>query len=57
MERTPEDLNYISDQQQVQEPQVCTERPLSHRILAVILIAVILFGFVGMCYWLAFYGV
>jgi len=56
MSHSTEDLNRISDQN-TEEKQTYTERPLRQRILAWILIAVVLFGFVGMCYWLAFFGV
>ena len=57
MEHTPENLEEVSKQQETQKqnsPHL--ERPLFHRILALILVAVVLFGFLGTCHWLATYG-
>ena len=58
MEHTPEELRTISDSEQTeQKQQGYQERPVLHRIVSWILIAIVLFGFLGTCYWLAFYGV
>lgn len=58
MEHTPEDLEHFSVQQQehAQEKQPSyTPRPRSQRILAWVLIAVVLFAFLGTCHWLVNY--
>ena len=57
MAHTPEALEYIGSNQQPEEPQEYHDRPVGHRILSWVLIAVVLFAFLGTCYWLAFYGV
>ena len=56
MEHSTENLEHISANQQPEEKQEYHERPLSHRIVSWLLIAVVLLGFIGTCYWLAFYG-
>jgi len=57
MEHTPENLEFYSAQQQNQEEKKeYTPRPLSHHIVAWLLIAVVLFGFLGMCYWMINFG-
>lgn len=58
MEHTPENLEHFSAQQQELEEQkqlAYTPRPLGHRILAWVLIAVVLFAFLGTCHWLVNY--
>ena len=57
MGHAPEDLEYMSNQKSTEESSSAPERPLHHRIISWILIAIVLFGFLGTCYWLAFYGV
>ena len=57
MEHTPEELRTISDNENTEHKQGYQERPVIHRIVSWILIAIVLFGFLGTCYWLAFYGV
>ena len=56
MDHTPADLEHISQAQadETDTPHY-TPRPRSHIILAWILVAVVLFAFLGTCYWLAFY--
>ena len=57
MEHTPENLEHFSaSQANKEEKEPYVERPISHRILSWFLIAVVLFGFLGTCYWLAMYG-
>ena len=57
MDRSPEGLEaYSAGQQKQEEKQEYTQRPIGHRIGAWILIAVVLFAFLGTCYWLANYG-
>ena len=55
MEHTPEDLEHFSTLQQEEESQGYTPRPRSHIILAWVLVLVVLFAFLGTCYWLALY--
>ena len=55
MEHTPENLeNYSSDQ--LQEQNKYKPRPLGHVILAWVLIAIVLFAFLGTCYWMINFG-
>lgn len=57
MEHTPENLeHYSAAQSEQKEESTYTKRPLMHRIVSWLLVAVVLFGFLGTCYWLAFYG-
>lgn len=57
MEHTPENLeHYSAEQQMKEEKQPYTPRPISHSVVAWILIAVVLFAFFGMCYWMVSYG-
>ena len=57
MEHTSENLEHFSAAQAgTEEKTPYTKRPVSHRILSWILIFVVLFGFLGTCYWLAMYG-
>lgn len=56
MEHTPENLEHFSmSQSEKQEQKPYTERPVMHRVMAWALIAVVLFAFLGTCYWLAAY--
>jgi len=57
MDHTPEELRTISEIEQSEQKQEYRERPVIHRIVSWILIGIVLFGFLGTCYWLAFYGV
>jgi len=57
MDHSKEELEHFSANQQPKEKQEYHERPIGHRILSWLLIAVVLFAFLGTCYWLAFYGV
>ena len=54
MDRTPEELEHFGANQEEKETKKYTKRPLSHVIMAWLLIAIVLFGFLGTCYWLAF---
>ena len=56
MEHSTENLEHISSNQQTEIKKEYHERPLGHRIISWVLIAVVLFAFIGTCYWLAFYG-
>ena len=57
MEHSTENLEQISAAQQpADEEKKYTPRPLWHIILAWFLIAVVLFGFFGVCYWMVMYG-
>lgn len=56
MEQNTENLTHISTDQSQKQPPEYHERPVSHRILSWLLIAIVLFAFLGTCYWLAFYG-
>ena len=52
MDHTPENLEHLSNKEQEQQDEVFTPRPISQNILAWVLIAVVLFGFLGTCYWM-----
>ncbi len=53
MEHTPENLeHYSAGQQPDGEQKPYTPRPKGQLILAWVLIAVVLFGFLGTCYWM-----
>ena len=55
MDHTPENLEHFSAQQQELEEQQkpsYTPRPLHHRVLAWVLIAVVLFAVLGTCHWM-----
>ena len=56
MEQITEHQDRVCDNQQPEQKQVYRERPVQHRIVAWILIAIVLLAFLGTCYWLAFYG-
>ena len=57
MDHTPEELEYFSSNQKPEEKQELHERPVKQRLISWVLIILVLFGFIGTCYWLAFYGV
>ena len=52
-ERTTQELEYNSSQQNKEQPKY-TPRPKSHVIMAWILLAVVIFAILGMCYWQIF---
>ena len=57
MEHTPENLeHYSASQSEKKEETPYTERPVMHRVVSWILIFVVLFAFLGTCYWLTAYG-
>ena len=56
MDHNTENLEHFSANQQQEEKKEYHERPVSHRILAWVLIAVVVLAFLGTCYWLALYG-
>lgn len=57
MEHMPENLEQISQEQQASaDKEKYTPRPKGHLILAWALIAVVVFAFLGMCYWMINFG-
>lgn len=52
-QHSTERLDYTSSRQQ-QEQTHYTPRPRSHIVMAWILVGVVVFAFLGTCYWLAF---
>ena len=57
MEHTPENLDHFSEEnQKIDMKQEYKPRPIGHLILAWALIAVVLFAFLGTCYWMINYG-
>lgn len=57
MEHSTENLEHYSASQTEKEEQVpYTKRPVMHRVVSWLLIAVVLFAFLGTCYWLAMFG-
>ena len=56
MEHMPENLENFSQEQQPSDKERYSPRPKGHLILAWALIAVVLFGFLGMCYWMIHFG-
>lgn len=54
MEHNSEDLEHFSADQTEPKTDKYTKRPLGHVIMAWLMIAIVLFGFLGTCYWLAF---
>lgn len=56
MDHTPEELEYFSREKETQQEnkEKYVERPVRHRIMAWIMIAIVMFAFLGTCYWLAF---
>lgn len=57
MEHNTENLeHYSASQERKKEETPYTKRPLMHRIVSWLLIIMVLFGFLGTCYWLAMYG-
>ena len=58
MEHSPENLEHFSsEQQQGEEKKAYFARPKWQLVLAWVAIAIVLFAFLGTCYWLAFYEV
>ena len=55
MDHTPENLENISMDNQ-QKKDKYTPRPIGHLIWAWVLIAIVLFAFLGTCYWMINYG-
>ena len=57
MEHSSENLEQLSmNEQNPEEQKKYTPRPKGHLILAWVLIAIVLFAFLGMCYWMVSYG-
>lgn len=56
MEHNTENLEHYSASHQTKEKREYHERPRSHRLAAWLLILIVIFAFLGTCYWLAFYG-
>ncbi len=58
MDHTPEELEHFSAQQDASEEETqpsYTPRPLHHRVLAWVLIAVVVFAILGTCHWMVVY--
>lgn len=57
MEHSSENLEHLSEKEQATEQkEKYTPRPKRQLILAWVLIAIVLFAFLGMCYWMINYG-
>lgn len=58
MEHSTENLEHYSASQSEknEEKTPYTKRPVMHRVLSWLLIAMVLFGFLGTCYWLVMFG-
>ena len=57
MDHSTDNLEQISAREQMEEEKkVYTPRPKFHLFVAWLLIAVVLFAFFGMCYWMVMYG-
>ena len=54
MEHNAEELEHFSTTQSDKQNEKYSKRPLGQIIMAWLLIALVLFGFLGTCYWLAF---
>ena len=54
MDHNTDELEHISANHTENEMEKYEKRPLHHVILAWVMIAIVLFGFLGTCYWLAF---
>lgn len=52
MDQTPESLEYYSSEEAQQEKKPYTPRPKGHLIMAWIAIVIVLFAFLGTCYWM-----
>ena len=50
-QRSTEELEYKSAHAQPEEKSPYTPRPKSQIVLAWVLIAIVVFGVLGMCYW------
>lgn len=56
MDHNTESLDhYSASQHECAEKETYTPRPIMHRVVSWLLIAIVLFAFLGTCYWLAFY--
>lgn len=58
MDHSPEELEYYSFKQgnEPEKKEEYHERPRSQRILSWVLIGIVLFAFLGTCYWLVNFG-
>ncbi len=57
MDHTPENLENIStEHHNLQEEKKYAPRPIGHLVVAWVLIAIVLFAFLGTCYWMIHYG-
>jgi hypothetical protein len=54
MDHNTDELEHISANHTENETEKYEKRPLHHVILAWVMITIVLFGFLGTCYWLAF---
>lgn len=55
--RTTEQLEHTSAHASEPEKKEYTPRPKSQIVLAWILAVIVIFAFLGTCYWMMFYGV
>lgn len=52
-----EHLEHISEEELKKEAaNIYMKRPKGHLIIAWILVAIVVFAFLGMCYWMVAYG-
>lgn len=57
MDHSPENLDHISSEHlNLQDEKKYTPRPIGQLIVAWVLIAIVLFAFIGTCYWMINYG-
>lgn len=57
MEHTPDQLEGYSDREKkAEEKEPYTPRPRYQLVIAWVLIAIVLFAFLGTCYWMVAYG-
>lgn len=57
MEHTSDNLEHFSEEQKIADVEnKYTPRPKLHLFVAWVLIAIVLFAFLGMCYWMVAYG-
>lgn len=57
MEHSSENLEHFSaEQQNIEEKKPYTPRPKYQLVIAWVLIAIVLFAFLGTCYWMVKYG-
>ncbi len=55
MDHTPENLEHLSSENRPEENKY-QPRPIRQLVLAWVLIAIVLFAFLGTCYWMINFG-